>query len=446
MFNFNMSRVKPGDLIRARGYNEQAEKIEALSAIGPSTGMEGFFSTAFRLWHSGAGGSGGTIALKTAVILNEYDDYLKCGPFDFTTSVPQIYDQNLGRLFVSGASLLSGIITFTTIQPHGLKVGGKITVEDVHPDAYNGTYTVLTVVDAFNFTVASVGTPGAYVGCGLIIDESKTFFVVKPYLLQRSPWDGSLVLMPNGDYHFYEYQDSADSAVVAAGGTGYAVNDILTVSGGTVNTDGEAAQFIVTSVSSGVVTAVTLETAGLYDAAPSNQAATTGGGGTGCTLTVTYIARQRTDTIVVPELDGACNFLLDGGGNYLFSSEQAPVTETIQPPYFTGDIILLDGGPTGVIDENGKPIEWTDANNGGREWEAAETSLLNISVSSVTVTSGTQPGNVQAYNAITDSWTIGVAIRVKQVNSRVLPTTRKFLGLLSGPDANGVMVYTTTDC
>src|SRR5258705_293441 len=69
------------------------------------------------------------------------------------------------------------------------------------------------------------------------------------------------------------------------GGTGYAVNDILTVVGGP---HGTAAQFKVTTAGGGIVSAVTLQTAGDYAQTPSNAAATTGGGGTGCTLNVTY--------------------------------------------------------------------------------------------------------------------------------------------------------------
>lgn len=79
----------------------------------------------------------------------------------------------------------------------------------------------------------------------------------------------------------------AASAVVSAGGTGYSVSDVLNVEGGTGVT--AQAQFTVSTVSGGVVTGITLTTAGKYYTTPSNPAATTsGGGGTGCTLTVTW--------------------------------------------------------------------------------------------------------------------------------------------------------------
>ncbi|MCC6425651.1 MAG: hypothetical protein IT435_02400 [Phycisphaerales bacterium] len=78
---------------------------------------------------------------------------------------------------------------------------------------------------------------------------------------------------------------AAQSATVAAGGTGYTVGDTLTVSGGT-NT--LAAQFKVATAPGGVVGTVTLYEPGNYTAAPSNPASTTGGTGTGCTLNLTF--------------------------------------------------------------------------------------------------------------------------------------------------------------
>lgn len=77
------------------------------------------------------------------------------------------------------------------------------------------------------------------------------------------------------------------TVAVAAGGTGYAKNDVLTVSGGTA---GEAAQVQVTAVASGVVTSVSLLHAGTYTDSdtPSSPASTTGGSGSGCTLTLTF--------------------------------------------------------------------------------------------------------------------------------------------------------------
>ena len=77
------------------------------------------------------------------------------------------------------------------------------------------------------------------------------------------------------------------TVVIAAGGTGYAVNDELTMAGGTF---GHAARIQVVTVSSGVITAIALIDSGTYD---STDLATTpntptGGGGSGASITLTF--------------------------------------------------------------------------------------------------------------------------------------------------------------
>lgn len=81
-----------------------------------------------------------------------------------------------------------------------------------------------------------------------------------------------------------DFAQRAASAVVAAGGTGYTDGDDLTLVGGTFDT---AAVFDAT-VSGGVVQSVSLLTAGYYTAVPGNPVTTSGGTGSGCTLTVTW--------------------------------------------------------------------------------------------------------------------------------------------------------------
>lgn len=71
-------------------------------------------------------------------------------------------------------------------------------------------------------------------------------------------------------------------AYPAAGGSSYVVGDTLTASGGT----GTAATFEVIAVSAGAVTRVMVTSGGDYTALPSSPISTTGGTGTGCTLTI----------------------------------------------------------------------------------------------------------------------------------------------------------------
>jgi hypothetical protein len=80
----------------------------------------------------------------------------------------------------------------------------------------------------------------------------------------------------------------ASSATVAAGGSGYVVGDILTVSGAT-NTLGDTAVVRVATLSGSAVATVTTLSGGGFSAAPAAAATTTAttGVGTGCTITLT---------------------------------------------------------------------------------------------------------------------------------------------------------------
>lgn len=68
---------------------------------------------------------------------------------------------------------------------------------------------------------------------------------------------------------------------IVSGGTGYSVNDVLTVVGGTQTS---AIQFTVTSVSAGVITGVSITTFGFYSALPTNPVSVTGGTGSSATF------------------------------------------------------------------------------------------------------------------------------------------------------------------
>lgn len=107
-------------------------------------------------------------------------------------------------------------------------------------------------------------------------------------------------ISPNGQFSYdcsqMYYGDrlitfAASGSVIGAtifnGGTGYAVGNVLTVAGGSPTT---AAQLTVTSVSSGVITGVSVSTAGSYPYGgnPYNCAGVTGGSGTGATFILKY--------------------------------------------------------------------------------------------------------------------------------------------------------------
>jgi len=79
-------------------------------------------------------------------------------------------------------------------------------------------------------------------------------------------------------------QIGVTSITLGAGGTGYTVNDVLTVSGGTFTA---SARLKATTVAAGAVTAAVVIDPGLYTTLPTNPAAVTGGTGTGATFNLT---------------------------------------------------------------------------------------------------------------------------------------------------------------
>ena len=144
-----------------------------------------------------------------------------------------------------------------------------------------------TVVQAAQFKVTTVSS-GAITAVSLWTRGNYQIIPANPVSLTGgSGTGGTLNVTWQGVVQ--NTNKEVNSATVSAGGTGYTVGDILTVSGGTFSVAG---QFRVTTVSSGVVTAVVPHTRGDYTATPTNPAATTGGTGTGCTLTVTYVDKQ----------------------------------------------------------------------------------------------------------------------------------------------------------
>ena len=77
------------------------------------------------------------------------------------------------------------------------------------------------------------------------------------------------------------------SSSITSGGTGYTVNDVLTVVGGTF-LGGTAQQIRVTTVSAGVITAASVVNFPTYTALPTNPVSVTGGTGSGATFTLTW--------------------------------------------------------------------------------------------------------------------------------------------------------------
>jgi len=83
------------------------------------------------------------------------------------------------------------------------------------------------------------------------------------------------------------------AVAIAAGGTGYVVNDLLTVPGGASGSGTlNAAVVKVTAVSSGGITAVSISSYGDYSTLPGTTVTPTGGTGSGASLTLTFAANN----------------------------------------------------------------------------------------------------------------------------------------------------------
>lgn len=88
-------------------------------------------------------------------------------------------------------------------------------------------------------------------------------------------------------------EKTVTGVAVAAGGSGYAAADLLTVQGGDGST---AAQIeVVTVDGSGAVTSAVVYESGTYNTAPTSPATVSGGSGTGATFTLTVAWRDPKD-------------------------------------------------------------------------------------------------------------------------------------------------------
>jgi hypothetical protein len=184
------------------------------------------------------------------------------------------------------------------------------------------------------------------------------------------------------------------SATISAAGTGYSVGDTLTVSGGTQT---QTAQFTVVTLSGSGVASVTPKATqrGAYTVLPANPAATTvsPAGGTGCTLTVTWVYSTTntkewwiggSDTVVV---DGWVCYVVEVSGTAdlqatspaVSSVDRVGVRATAVATskilthaidinrYTTGGIIINDG-------TSGAPIAFTDV----QAWDNANARAVGV--------------------------------------------------------------------
>jgi DnaT-like ssDNA binding protein len=136
-----------------------------------------------------------------------------------------------------------------------------------------GENTYVTLAEADTYLEDSLrGTPWA----GIDEDTKARALISAFRLFEKQRWNGVLTGVK-----------LIDEVVIAAGGTGYAVDDILTIAGGTF---GQAARILVTAAPGGVIGTVVLIDAGTYasDDLPSTPNSPAGGAGSGASVTLTF--------------------------------------------------------------------------------------------------------------------------------------------------------------
>jgi hypothetical protein len=154
-----------------------------------------------------------------------------------------------------------------------VSANGKITSYRItEPGAGYTSAPTLTVVGGGGSNAALVGVVNLGSVRGATVTNPGTDYTSVPSVDIAGAANGTALMKAVG------------TTTVAAGGTGYQVNDVLTLVDG-AGASRVAAQFVVTAAAGGIVSAVSILTAGSYDSLPGAGATTTGGHGTGCTLT-----------------------------------------------------------------------------------------------------------------------------------------------------------------
>jgi len=137
--------------------------------------------------------------------------------------------------------------------------GGLVTINVLggdSPTVLNGSGATTDIVNPITFSVSNIVTNS----------EVRVYDTTKTELAGIENQNGEVVV-----------------AKVFNGGTGYSVSDILTVVGGT----GTAATLTVTAETGGVITAVSITTAGDYSVDPPSPASVTDAGNSNATFTLT---------------------------------------------------------------------------------------------------------------------------------------------------------------
>jgi len=230
------------------------------------------------------------------------------------------------------------------------------------------------------------------------------------------------------------------TAVVSAGGSGYLVGDVLTISGGTSTT---AATVTVATLSGSAVATVTISNVGAYTASPSNPASTTGGTGTGATFTLGFginttftitaagsgYVEQPTVTFSGGGGSGAAAYASVGGGTII----RALGSTGLQSLDFYTPSGINTGIPNFRIRDTAGDSYWTSSNQSGSAILQSSNSSMFIANSTGVLDFKTGGGN--QYNQLRVSNTTS-AVNYVQVTGGATGNPATVTASAQGSDAN----------
>lgn len=144
------------------------------------------------------------------------------------------------------------------------------------PGTQAATATNYSVIDNVPFPVKLIAVYESHTTAGS--DSNSVSLQIEKLSTTQALDSGTLLLASNF---------SIGTVVVAGGGAGYAINDTVTLTGGTASVQ---AILLVTAVLAGAITAVSIQNAETYSVFPANPVAqgSSSGAGVGATFTITY--------------------------------------------------------------------------------------------------------------------------------------------------------------
>jgi len=204
------------------------------------------------------------------------------------TAIADITGGTINNTVIGGTTPAAG--TFTTLIGGGgsanyFQTQGSASTKAVEVKALGSDSNIAFVIDSKGTGAIDLaaGSSGVNISNGgtvtaLTRTANGTGYTSKPTMVISAPTTAGGV-QAVADFGMF-----ISTVSIVGGGTGYTAGDILTVSGGTFTTQ---AQLTVSTVSSGVITAVTVSVAGVYSVLTTNPISVTGGTGSGATFNVT---------------------------------------------------------------------------------------------------------------------------------------------------------------